>query len=472
MSANKRAAPTQAASTPAKTPRHETFEPGVHVIFLGVSRYKDIGEEGHDARIPCDPAASSFEAGDVLGSLTPERLQQLEDSLGPGLVSNIGPKKKQENGLADLAGRIAKLQKSKTKLIEPQWNERLVLLHQQIVTVLWAERSQRMTIEYRTLEWIEGLIKQGANSLADHVFEYSRPVLFYIPLQRHDWTVHPHVRDLYEALDALQASRSDISVFPNYHENWNYGYKAADIMALDTIARDESTPETYRHRPKTCLGIGACTLAELQGPQFVRFGFGDRDDYIQYDANPEDNEYVHSQPNTQGFANRRVFHQQFFPPFSEWGHIRVLMIDDQIIARGFSSRNQQTKQFNTSALRHDCHFDFRAAGLRHPNTDQRVTERQEAKLEELNNFCKWWQQQLKTQYPDLFESLDVGCVMRVGLSEASLDGKFFIIDIQRWYASSFCSMDLVGKPFDQLCRAFGEQFARVHGSFAKYLPGN
>ena len=96
MPVAKRAAPppTQATSAPTKRPRHESDDPGVHVIFVGISQHKDIGEEGYDCRIPCDPAVGSFEAGDVLGGLTPERLQQLEDSLGPGLVSNIGPRMK------------------------------------------------------------------------------------------------------------------------------------------------------------------------------------------------------------------------------------------------------------------------------------------------------------------------------------------------------------------------------------------
>ena len=87
MPVAKRAAPppTQATSAPTKRPRHESDDPGVHVIFVGISQHKDIGEEGYDCRIPCDPAVGSFEAGDVLGGLTPERLQQLEDSLGPGL---------------------------------------------------------------------------------------------------------------------------------------------------------------------------------------------------------------------------------------------------------------------------------------------------------------------------------------------------------------------------------------------------
>ncbi|KAK2693414.1 hypothetical protein QWA68_006884 [Fusarium oxysporum] len=448
MPVAKRAAPppTQATSAPTKRPRHESDDPGVHVIFVGISQHKDIGEEGYDCRIPCDPAVGSFEAGDVLGGLTPERLQQLEDSL------------------VDLAGRIARLQKSRPKFIEPAWNERLVLLHQQVLAMLWAERSQRMTIEYRTLDWIMGLIGKRGNSLANHLCDHNRPILFYIPLHPRDWTLHPEVRHLYEAIDALQHLFNDISVFPGYHESWNYGYRIADIRALDSIAVKDSTPESYRHRPKTCLGIGDCRLDEIQGPQFVRFAFSEREDYLHHSTAPNYNTFIHNQPYTQGSA-MRVIHQQCFPSVSKWGYLRVFMVSDQIIARSFSSCDQRTKVHNTSTLRHDCHFDFRADGFRqHPDPD-RVTE-QQAKLEELDSFCKWWQQQLTTYDPELFESLNIGCIMRIGLSEASLDGNFFIIGIQRWFASPFFSMDLTAKPFDQLCKAFGEQFARVYGSFA------
>ncbi|KAF9769778.1 hypothetical protein IL306_012740 [Fusarium sp. DS 682] len=467
MPATRREAPTDAGPTNSKAPRHESFEPGVHVIFIATSHHEDIGEEGQWERIPCDPAANSFEAGDVLGGLTAERLQQLEDDLGPGLVSNIGPKEKQKNGPIDLASRIAKRQKSRPKLIQLHGNERLALLHQSVVTMLWAERSRRMTIEYRTLDWVVNLTKKGANSLADYLFEYDQPVTFYIPLLSRDWALHPaDVRHLYEALDALHNLRCDISIIPSYDENWNYGHKISDVRALETIAKDESTPESYCYRPETCLGVGVCILADISGPQFIRFGLSKAEDYVHQNTKSEANTLVHSQLGTQGSASMRVIHQQCPPSFSEWGHIRVFIVGDQIIARGFFSRNPQTKKCDMSALRHDCHFDFRTDGLRHANADPKVKERQEAKLEELNKFCKWWHEQLIKRYPDRFGSLDVGCVMRIGLSEASFDGKFFIIGIQRWYAASFFSMDLTVKPYDQICKAFGEQFARVYGRFA------
>ncbi|KAF5973936.1 hypothetical protein FBULB1_8005 [Fusarium bulbicola] len=467
MSGTKRTAPPSPQATSASSKRHRNGidEPGVHVIFVSISHHKDIGEEGHDVRIPCDPALGSFEAGDVLGTLTPEKLQQLEVDLGPGLVSNIGSREKQKHGPVDLAGRIARSQKSKPKMIQPAWNEHVVLLHQQVVTMLWAERSQLMTVEHCNLDWILSLIKEGANALANQFCDHNRPIIFYIPLHPKDWNLHPKVRSLYEAIDALQHLVNNISVYPAYHESWNYGYKIADIKALDAIAVKESTPEPYRHRPETCLGTGPCRLDELQGSQFVRFAFSGRDDYMHHTTNPSYNMFVHSQPYTQGSAVR-VIHQQCFSSVPGWGYIRVYMVGNQIIARSFSSSDQRTKVHNTSTLRSDCHFDFRPEGSRHPDPDHEVTERQEAKLEELDSFCKWWQHQLATYDSELFDSLKVGCVMRIGLSEASLDGKFFILSVQRWYASNFFSLDLTAKPFDQLCKAFGEQFARVYGSFA------
>ncbi|PNP81014.1 hypothetical protein FNYG_05481 [Fusarium nygamai] len=469
MSATKRTAPptTQATFAASKRPRSETDEPGVHVIFVAISHHKDIGEEGHDCRIPCDPALGSFEAGDVLGTLTPQRLQELEVDLGPGLVSNIGPKETQKNGLVDLAGRIARSQKFKPKMIQPVWNDRVVVLHQQVLTMLWAERTQRVTVEYCTLDWIMRLIKEGGNSLADQFCDHNRPIIFYIPLDSKDWSLHPEVRSLYEAIDALQHLFDNISVYPAYHESWNYGYKIPDIKALDSIATKDSTPEPYSHRPKTCLGTGPCILDETQGSQFVRFALSDRADYMHHVTTPSYNTFIHNQPFTQESGSaKRVIHQQCFPSVSEWGYIRVFMVGNRIIARSFTSSDQRTNVHSTSTLRSDCHFDFRADGFRLPDPDPEVTERQEAKLEELDEFCKWWQHQLTTHDPELFESLNVGCILRIGLTEASLDGKFFILSVHRWFASPFFSMDLTAKPFDQFCKAFGEQFARVYGSFA------
>nr|RBQ90378.1 hypothetical protein FVER53263_08631 [Fusarium verticillioides] len=469
MSAIKRtASPTmQAASAASKRPRQETDEPGVHVIFVAISHHNDIGEEGHECRIPCDPALGSFEAGDVLGSLTPQRLQELEVDLGSGLVSNIGPKETQKNGLVDLTGRIARSQKFKPKLIQPVWNDRVVVLHQQVLTMLCAERTQRVTVEYCTLDWIMRLIEEGGNSLADQFCDHNRPIVFYIPLDPKDWSLHPKVRSLYEAIDALQHLFNNVSVYPAYHESWNYGFKIPDIKALDSIATQDSTPEPYSHRPKTCLGTGPCSLDEIKGPQFVRFALSDRADYMHHVTTPSYNTFIHNQPVTQESASaKRVIHQQCFSSVSKWGYIRVFMVGNRIIARSFSSSDQRTNVHSTSTLRSDCHFDFRADGLRFPDADPEVTERQEAKLEELDNFCKWWQHQLTTHDPELFESLHVGCVLRIGLTEASLDGKFFILSVHRWFASPFFSMDLTAKPFDQFCKAFGEQFARVCGSFA------
>ncbi|KAF4420151.1 hypothetical protein FACUT_11316 [Fusarium acutatum] len=106
---------TQADSASSKRRRYESDEPGVHVIFVGISHHKDIGEKGHDCRILCDPALGSFKAADVLGTLTPERLQQLEGDLGPGLVSNIGPKETRKKWSSRLGWSYRKITEVQTK---------------------------------------------------------------------------------------------------------------------------------------------------------------------------------------------------------------------------------------------------------------------------------------------------------------------------------------------------------------------
>lgn len=67
-------------------------EPGVHVIFCGITHHEDLAEEDFVVNVPCWP--QEWGDGAALDSLTASRLQELEDILSPGMVSNIGPKNK------------------------------------------------------------------------------------------------------------------------------------------------------------------------------------------------------------------------------------------------------------------------------------------------------------------------------------------------------------------------------------------
>lgn len=98
-------------------------EPGAHIIFYGTTHYKDLAEREFVANIPYWP--EKWGDGAALDSLTAERLQELKDILGPGLVSNIGPKNKNQ-----------RLKDKKTISNDESCSWETAYVHQKVITMI------------------------------------------------------------------------------------------------------------------------------------------------------------------------------------------------------------------------------------------------------------------------------------------------------------------------------------------------
>ncbi|KAL2669945.1 hypothetical protein Neosp_015111 [[Neocosmospora] mangrovei] len=451
------------------TPADMVQEPGVHVIFCGITHYEDLAEQEFVVNIPCYPG--KWGDGAALDSLTTERLQKLEDILGPGLVSNIGPKNKNK-----------RLKDKKTIGNEEScsWDPEMeAYVHQKVITMIWAEQTRRVSVEYHNWDWVVRLLDKGSTALAEYVQTFAKPVILFAPLESPDWTIRPNLHRFYDAIEMADATRGNVSVYPSRYETWNQGHKLRDLRALDEIAK--GAPDKFAWRPKTCFGFrGMCALADETGKTVIKGTFSSCGDHVEIVANtndgamdklrctrPTDNAEPSTRPRgtkkhtktTPAIQehDRHYFHQAFVSPLQTWGEVRVFMEGNEVSLMAYSiPRPEDETEF--MPFDSDRHFCF---GL----TVVTTREGRKAKDQELRDFCRWWQKQLLAQYPDLFETLKVGCRLDIGISQADLEGHFFVNEVTRWPAAGFFGMNFCPTPYDKMCQVFGEKFAEMYGRF-------
>ncbi|RSL44425.1 hypothetical protein CEP54_014689 [Fusarium duplospermum] len=476
------AQPASAPPTPTpcgdSTPVDMVKEPGVHVIFCGITHYKDLAEQDFVVNIPCWP--ERWGDGAALDSLTVERLQELEDILGPGLVSNIGLK----NQAQRLKGK-KEIGDEKPSSWEQEIEDKKAYVHQKVMIMIWAEQTRRVSVEYHNWDWVVRLVEKGSTALAEYVQTFDKPVIFFAPLESPDWAIRPNLHRFYDAIEMADAPRGNVSVYPSRYETWNQGHKLRDLRALDEIAK--GAPDKFAWRPKTCFGLGMCALADETGKTVIKGTFSSCGEHVEIvtDTNdgtmntlrctrPTDN----AEPSTRSRGtkkhtkttqkptkkspaiqehDRHYFHQNFIRPLQTWGEIRVFMKGNEVSLMAFSiPRGEDETEF--MAFDGDRHFCFGP-------TVSTTREGRKAKDQELRDFCQWWQKQLLERYPDLFETLRVGCRLDVGISQADLEGHFFVNEVTRWSAAGFFGINICAAPYDKMCQIFGEKFAEMYGRF-------
>ncbi|KXX76724.1 hypothetical protein MMYC01_209300 [Madurella mycetomatis] len=250
--------------------------------------------------------------------------------------------------------------------------------------------------------------------------------------------------------------RATVSIFPSETERrWELG-KIGDIRALDEIAKEQEALGNHRfaYRPRTCFGVGKCTLADLDDNDLVvlkrshsaasehviitKAGNRDRLLYYRQDARELDGR----PPRDPG----HWFHQEYVPNLQSFGKFRAFIACDGAPekARVVSVAHTKPKD-NVVAV-----YAFSSVAF-----DERKSYM--TQMAEMKEFALFIHGKLLSQYnaQGRFQSLQVGVRLDIGRSE---DGRWFVGEVTRAFdADQFAGYHLP-YPHTHIAVAFAEAF--------------
>lgn len=224
------ASPFQEHSTAANDSR---VGQGGHFIWICASAVDDISQ--HLAHgIPINLRTEHIRGTDILSRIPETRLAALRSRLGASFIAQSPHYEDDDTNL---------------------------VAHQAVVTMLMMEQIGGGTVsaEFQTWRWLtQHLI---LDKLPGYVRQASKPVTLILTFMTKDWAGSMHLKEVYNHLRPILAAHPSLSVIPTESEALCYEMKIGDIRRLDDIAA--LTKNTaFAYRPRTCLGLGNCTLFE------------------------------------------------------------------------------------------------------------------------------------------------------------------------------------------------------------------
>ncbi|KAF4946691.1 hypothetical protein FSARC_14129 [Fusarium sarcochroum] len=253
------------------------------------------------------------------------------------------------------------------------------LVQNVILTMLWAQYTGRMTVEF--CDWDDLLELVNNKPLIPHNEPNQHVVILHYKQQPH-WTESMEIHDEWSkscALDqfntkvssVVAGSAGRITCYPSMGEMIAYLSASSDVRILDAIAAAEDTPEKYRFRPRVCYGDEeGCSLGDYRGEILVHGGSMNMKPIVCYTGKHNDADLVSlldcdattasvnkrkrgSRPVKA--CNRRAegtnyFHQELVPTLRTWGEAIILIFGNKIVARVISTGTMGTDEHYVSAL--------------------------------------------------------------------------------------------------------------------------
>lgn len=273
--------------------------------------------------------------------------------------------------------------------------------------------------------------------------------------------------NFYDAAEEVLDIYRGIRVYPSRHEGLFADRKLGDIAELDRIAR-----VTQAWRPRTCLGMGPCSLPPGPARTVSKRTFscgaghvktiegGARDPFLTCQLPPQPPQKTSSRgshqrrktTNAEGNGEGeegRWFHQEYVDSFRSWGEVRVF-ISGGGIGTGQILGAVHSKFDEGGALLVDA---FQPSSLSFLEPGAR-----DAKAADLHRFALATYAALLASKNPGFASLDVGCRLDIGISRLSGEGQWFVGEITRWWAADDFSWQTLPYPHLGYCQVFANSF--------------
>ncbi|KAM0554940.1 hypothetical protein ACHAPJ_006676 [Fusarium lateritium] len=447
-------------------------DPGVHVVFCDIGGSSEIAGELGVKSLKVTTTEPPFR-GAVMNNLTQQALAELQTQIGSGLCSNNNP-------------RSAESARRAVKSLGHGSNSATFYVHGIVLTLLWAEEAGYMSVEFRDRQWLQDML--STQQLGDYFEDLEKDVLLFTHMRR------PHMTEQQSesqfdlaALDtqielANAVSAHPITTYPSQTEARADRMRISDIRILDEIAKAGDTPDKYGFRPKVCYGrAGECQMKDFKGQMIVR-GDSTTGPGTTVIGQSEDAELIRLLKCTVTSTSRRGplskqrrttmdqarptgrhFHQELIPTLLNWGEIHVIMVGSKYFCACIRHGKYGDKDSYVSAVIADrCFKEWKKFD---DNAENVSTAEAEAKMDELEDFCRWWRAKLIKHRPELFQTFKVAVRFDIGISKIGADAQFFINEMPRWSGADFMSsfMDF-SYPYDEICQAIGQKFAVECGS--------
>ncbi|KAF4970024.1 hypothetical protein FSARC_2841 [Fusarium sarcochroum] len=441
--------------------------PGVHVVFCDMTQFEDIAKDRGFRSLTVNPRDPFFR-GSVMNSLTQQTLSELQRKAGRGLCSNLSEPMVVDESRAGIWP-------------ENSPNSATVHVHAIVLTLLWAKHQGSISVEFHDRDWLEDMLRK--HSLEDYLEAFGKQVLLFTPMRRLHMTESQLGSDFNPAaLDAAiehanARSEHEIKSYPSRSEAQADRTRTSDMRLLEEVAKH--APEKFSFRPRLCYGkAGECQMKGFEGQVIERCDSTTspgmtviyESDDVRLNGTLECNSGYFRR--TDKFSTRRItgsyrkdryFHQELIPTLLNWGEIHVIMVGSEYFCACIRHGKYGDKDSFVSAVIADrCFKEWKRFD---ENVENVTTAEAEAKVKELEEFCRWWRDELIKRKPEVFETFKVAVRFDIGISKIGADAQFFINEMPRWPGADFMSffMDF-SYPYDEICQAIGQKFAAEYES--------
>ncbi|KAF5637138.1 hypothetical protein F52700_4875 [Fusarium sp. NRRL 52700] len=241
-----------------------------------------------------------------------------------------------------------------------------------------------------------------------------------------------------------------------------------DARILDAIAGDDTTPPEFSFRPRVCYCQSReCNMQGYRGEIIVRgsSSTGPGDIRTGSSDDPELTELLRCHTNyshSMDHSGKVHFYQELRKSVADWGEVSVFMVGDTIFSVAMSRGIWTDPDDHHSSFTADRYLtNWSKINRSAQNATREEAHRKEA---ELRRFAIFQRRELLKRQPQEFESLKVAVRLDIGISEATKDGLFFVINVARWPGADMLSAWQVGsQPYDSIFEAVGKKFALESG---------
>lgn len=340
------------------------------------------------------------------------------------------------------------------------------VIHQDIATILQAihvlkrlgKKNPLTLISWDTIEK-----HLAAGTLINLIESQKSPrVLIFVAHVGAAWSKHK-LDQFYNHLATIKSPR--IRVYPSEQECHAVNFKISDIIALDEIAQ-RSTEWDYSFRPQTCFGDdGVCKIPYNPNDwMIVKRSHSDGSSHVkrvrmtdrmhlacqvaELENQPEQRKSAADEPDA------KHFHQEYIEPLRSHGEYRVFLCGNNIEVVAYSHflvAGGEDGEIGNMVARSVTLDDFLWF-----SSDP---EEQRQKLAQLQGFTRYNRTKLLERNEPGFESLEIGVRLDVGVSELSPQGRFFVLEITRWWNANYMPTYILPYPHIGLSESYGAALA-------------